>query len=384
MNQLIRFPGLICFFLFLLTGNVIAQQQRSYIQDGDTRTLDVKLAWVEGWRPYYECVILSKDGSQILTAKDIDGYQTTWSGPFISYQVSPDEWVFLEILEKGELELYRYIDQDFKSHFYVKRFDEDTFYELTDRRRRSIRTLKDLWTSCDKFKKLIDDIKLNENGLKRLISAHNDCNYVHIPKIRKSIGGGISSMRLFFSPSRGYDSVIPGGILSSVVTKGRQISYVVEANLSMPIQDSDASFYTGLVLNNWKYYDFSFVGLGDVTYFTDINIMDISIPLGLQYTWPKRKLRPFIIGNFAPHFVISDGSSLTSEVLTPTDGLFIFTSDQDLSTIGYSGGLAFGVSYHLSDDQIVYVKVGNMTRFNAQKPWVFNVNSFYFTAGYSF
>ena len=116
-----------CFilFFFCLSANVKAQQQRSYILTGDTKTLDVKLAWTKGWHQYYEVIVLSKDAPKTYTAKDLDGYQTTWNGPFISYEVEPDDWVFLELMESGELELYKYIDKDFKSHYYVKRFDQN-------------------------------------------------------------------------------------------------------------------------------------------------------------------------------------------------------------------------------------------------------------------
>ena len=95
-------------------------------------------------------------------------------------------------------------------------------------------------------------------------------------------------------------------------------------------------------------------------------------------------MRPFVIGYFAPHFVIRDKSFLRQVVYTVNDGIFSRETTQDISRIGYSGSLAFGLSYHIADDRMVYAKFGNLTRLNAQKPWIFNVNSFYFTLGYTF
>ena len=375
---------LVLLFLFGGITHGTCQQHSSYIQEKDTVTFDVKIAWTKGWRPYYECIVLSKEAPRIYQANEIESYRTNWGNPFVSYQVDSDEWVFLELLETGELELYKYIDKDFKHHYYVKRMDEDTFVEINDRRRRSTRQLKDLWTGCDKFKNLIDKVNINDNALKRLIRAHNKCEYVHIPKIKKSIFFGLNSMGLKFSPSRGYDTAIPGGVLARIIKKKREISFMFELNLSFPITDSDVSFHTGLAINKWTFSDFSFAGLGDVTYISDIDLIDLRIPIGLQYMWPKEKLRPYIIGTFAPHYMIRDNSTLTSEVFTPNNGTIVFTSEQDVSTWGYSGELAVGLAFHINEDQLVHIKFGTLTRFNFQKPRVFNVNSFYLAGGFSF
>jgi hypothetical protein len=369
---------------FLMMAYISAySQHQSYIKEGEIKTLDVKIAWVKGWKPYYECIVLSKNEPKTYLASEISGYRTTWGNPFVSYEVEADEWVFLELIETGELSLYKYIDKEFNTHYYVKQINDDSFHEINDRRGRSKRKLKELWTGCEKFKKLIDQAKYNDNSLLRLIRAHNDCNYVHIPKVRKSISIGANNISLFFSPSRGYDSAIPGGILSSIVKKVRGTSIMVDLNLSFPISDSDASFVTGLGFNKWSLYDFSFAGLGDIIYITDIDLIDVHIPLGLEYTWPKKKLRPFIIGSFAPHYIFQDNSLLSSEVFT-TDGIFYEETYQDMSKWGYSGGLAIGLKYHLSSDRIIHIKFGNFTRFNMQRPHIFNVNSFYLAAGYSF
>ena len=114
---------LVVFCCLTVTSDIFTQVQRSYIIEGDTRTLDVKIAWVKGWRPYYECIILSKEKPRTYNAQEIDGYKTNWGNPFVSFEVEPGEWIFLELIEPGELELYKYIDKDFVAHYYAKRFD---------------------------------------------------------------------------------------------------------------------------------------------------------------------------------------------------------------------------------------------------------------------
>ena len=384
MSKMINTNLWIILFIFLFSSSGISQQKSYIIDNEQIKTLDVGILWTKGWVPYYEITVLFKDRREEYDASMISGYQTTWSNPFVSHEVDAGEWVFLELIEDGELQLFKYSDRDFKPHFYVRKAGDETFHEISNKRRRSITNLKNLWTNCTKFKKLIDKANINESSLKRLIRAHNNCTYVHLPKFRKSIGIGVNNMSIFFSASRGYDSAIPGGLLSFIAGSKRNTSIAFEMNLDFPISDSDASFHTGLNFNSWKFDDFTFGGLGDIEYTTHLDFVDVHIPLGLKYTWPKRKLRPFVIGYFAPHFVISDKSFLRQDVITLNDGIFTRETRQDISRIGYSGSLAFGLSYHLSDDRIVYAKFGNLTRLNAQKPWIFNINSFYFIVGYTF
>jgi hypothetical protein len=265
---------------------------------------------------YTNCFFKESEKQEPITytPDDIAGFGFPHDRLFISKIIDPLTFnslnVFIEVLVRGAVSLYYY-----NGVFFIQK-EKSTLYELAilkeevlnDKQvvtvvtNKYIGILNMVLSDCEETRSMIPNVTLNENPLTKLVEAYNSCinsPYITIMsgKPRVKIGIGLSA-GLIRSNLDIYSRI-----------RSDQVSYV-----DVPYEKSN-SFQTGLSLNLLlPRFSERLTFIGEVIYFkshfysfttteylleTDksyvtIDLDQLSIPVGLRYTFSVNKISPYL------------------------------------------------------------------------------------------
>lgn len=244
----------------------------------------------------------------------------------ISSEVNNSENKFLNVIISGIATLYRigdtfYLEKDtiFKelnNELLVKNTQNLNVYRRPSKR--YIGILKVFFKDCPEVKIKIEKINYNERDLEKLVNEYNKCRgqesivYKKLkPKFRAEFGFffGLSSLNinykhdflnpLFFTDKSSNTSSLFGGF----------------TEIYMPRFSERVSFYTGVFFsenklseseNNSKY------GINTLEK-VNTNLKRLKIPLGVRYTFPKKKITPFFTIGLSNYINFNSTTSWSSE-----------------------------------------------------------------------
>jgi hypothetical protein len=276
-------------------------------------------------------------------------------------ETEPDEIVFMECLVKGAASLY-----SFNNRFFSL-VSDTSFYELSQTtnkttspqssgsfvQKRYYGILNYQMKGCPDVGRKLIKLKLSKDDLVDLFSEYNICvssPYIYFlekkPKLiaKLSIHGGLtqSSINLKFSDKILYNSPIN----ASSGMAGASL------NLTWPRATERISMNLGLM---YFFTNFHISGLGESGSRVDyvegmININELKVPLGLQYSFNTRRLTPFVGAGFAGNMSIGCSTEFSHEVqisgVVTTDYFDLFQPDRFYFNF-WSG---IGVKYDLKKD----------------------------------
>jgi hypothetical protein len=313
-------------------------------QDGDTLTGLVKYS--EGLSVYDFCVFKkaaddteTSYSSKQIRAYGIDGYKAFEVKPFVRDQ--RQESVFLEVLVKGLVSLYRYRDS-----FWIGK-EEQEIVQLTNeatqeyinnsrvlkRSNKHIAVLNMLMADCGEIRKKIQNVTLTERSLTRIVIDYNRCKgssstvvKEKLPSVDVSVGivGGLAISSVDFSSSDQNTHYHLLGEFDKPTSPVVGLSFdFLLPKVSERFSLSTAIMYTSATYSrHFERTYFSSSEKSDVK----IKASTVFVPLGVCYTFPTKGLRPFL--SFGTTFVFFQNSS-SSWIKEDTQNGEVYTTEGD-------------------------------------------------------
>ena len=272
-------------------------------------------------------------------------------------ETEPDEMVFMECVVKGAASLYTFNNRFFSL------VSDTSFYELSQKstpnsggsfvQKRYYGILNYQMRDCPDVGRKLIKLKLSMDDLVDLFLDYNTCvssPYIYFlekkPKLitKLSIHGGFtqSSINLKFSDKVLYNSPINAS--SGMVG--------TSLNFTWPRATERVSMNLGLMYFFTNFYISSMGETGTRVNYIEgtININELKVPLGLQYSFNTRRLTPFVVAGITGNMSIGCSTEFSHEVeyngVVTTDYFDLFQPDRFYFNF-WSG---VGLKYDLKKD----------------------------------
>jgi hypothetical protein len=325
---------IILFLAILFASNSIYSQnfRKGYIikQDRDTVFGLINYSGNSNYR-YCQFKDSMNQGKIKYTPDNIIGYGFLNDKYFESHKIVNDdqtsEFVFLEVVIKGLVSLYKY-----DKIFYIEKGDT-SFYKISNETIistidgqematssvRYIGLLNLLLSDCIEIRSRISATSLSERSLTDLIEKYNKCVNAPAtiyktskPWIHSKIGisGGIVISRITLAT--GYNLYYH---LTDTFEKTKSPVFCVSFDFLSPRISENTSFHGDLILCKSHNYSFNEEKVGSTTTrnYINIDMTQFKIPIGLRYTFPGRILSAFLNVGFQSTFNLNPTSSWTRE-----------------------------------------------------------------------
>lgn len=267
----------------------------------------------KGWRNFKVCEFRStSDGvTTEFTPQQIRGYGFTGDDVFESRLLETDS-VFLEVLVRGEASLYRYIDAywlqmqsaglvQIKNEKVRKYVDGQLIGEYSNQH---VATLTMMFKDCDEVRNSMNRVSFTEKSLTRAVQRYNTCkgSTSHILNTKPwinanfgiSVGLNISNLRFkskledfrsLTKPSPRATSFLPAAM---VEIGSPRVSERFKVVVSIMYLHTNYELY-----DKWKH------GLSTIRDYTEFDVKQLKIPVGIRYTFPGKRITPFLTAGFS-------------------------------------------------------------------------------------
>lgn len=332
MKQLILIAAAICVAELAFSQ---AAYRDGYVVANDGDTLSGLVEYREGVGAYKSCRFKRSKGQRAVTYEPtgIAGYGFKKDKFFQSREVAigdqPARLVFLEVLVKGPVTLYKFGGNT----FFVEK-DNAGLLPLTNelveifvngkkaskRSNQYIGNLNMLLSDCDGMREKISLVKFDERSITNIVEDYHRCSGVagvsykaEKPWIKAMVGvtAGASSSQLEFSFITGYPH------LTRPFETSRSVMLGISADLLSPRISERISFHTDLLYSSFAYY--SYVRIVDrfpnEQNFTTITSDYIKVPFGFRYTLPLAGFAPYLNVGMSGTFHLNPRSSWVRETL---------------------------------------------------------------------
>lgn len=289
------------------------------------------------------------DQEKIFYPEDLKSYGFKKGFSYFSRNISVNgatKKVFLKRISKGKINFYTYYDKNSKLLFYET---DSTLSFLSHDKKETISNLEDQFSDNAWVQSQVTLVKYNEKSVARLADMYNQEKSRPLPFKRIGIIVGLNSTNL----------IVPFGLTGRIdedIKSSRDQSVSVGIFVDLPIEMSFFSFNTGLSYSVSN-YSYSWTA-NERDYDMLVNLSSIDVPLLLRYTYPTRKMRPFVNGGVAINYNLKN--DYQSYETTYVQNIIVI-DDSDFGTILSEGlfGLSFGLGsqYHLNPRNIISVEL---------------------------
>ncbi len=236
--------------------------------------------------------------------------------------------VFIEVLVRGNVSLYRY-----KSRVFVEKVN-DKFYELEveektiivegqnvkSKSTKHLGILRYLLSDCGQLSSKINSVKLFQKPLTKLIEEYNICvsadyiSYKDQKPWSKVTFGVISGYNFSSLNFTAYNSNFPSAIFDSDL-KSNSPSAGVFFDISSPRINERISFHPEIWYIAPRYYAYVVEEGSSITKRNDIyfNFSAIKLPAALRFTFPSKKVIPFFYFGLANYVIFKKESKTILE-----------------------------------------------------------------------
>lgn len=306
--------------------------RKGYVITNAKDTLFGLVDYREGSKGYKSCDFKTSKGQNTTTyePQSIIGYGFENDKFFQSKQISikdqPSKNVFLEIIVRGRVSLYKFEDTYFieKGDDGLQQLINETKEVTIDSKsvlkktNRHISILNILLFDCVEIRSKVDKVRLVEKSLTNLIEDYNRCKG-HSEKSFKAnkpwtkailgVTGGLNISKLNFDSYPGFDHL--GGDFE--VSKSPMIG--VSLDISSPRLSERFSFQGDLLYLASKYYKYTLYKSSSSiqrNYVTK-ELLQLKIPVSLRYSFPKREYTPYVNVGFSSTIHLSSNSKWVQE-----------------------------------------------------------------------
>ncbi len=373
---------------------MIAFSQRSYYVIDNVKTLDPKFQLIlkedrNVYDSFYEFKIRIKDKVRTFTPERVKEYKHPDGKLYMREQLPEDGTpVFMEVIEDGYLRLYFITDKKFQNRFFIKKGAELVEITKEEKGRSNFqRVLRKHWDQCKKTKKLVKLAEYNRTSLKRTVKAHNTCKELYIPHFKIYGSAGVAMIKPAFNFGVEVNSIAVEGVYRNL-NYTFELTYTGALGLSIPIKQTNFSLETGARIQAIKGSYITIFSLNlpfDREFKVDLDLIDINLPIDIQYTVPNLKYRPFFKAGFSPSFLIKNNAEIEERIVaTGGNGDQTRNASEEIKNFGIAFNLAMGFQQQINDTNEVFITFGYQRRGAPPKSRIYNFTSFYVMMGYGF
>lgn len=235
------------------------------------------------------CQVKTKDSIMRFSPEEITMYGFEKGPAYVAKEIQHQgtyKHFFLEQLIKGELSLYFFANKRYNTFFIEK--DSTDFFELTKGNKHNDSYFQyKLQSITSDFPEIHDNAKLvryNKKALTKLLSEYNNREYKPFPYIKFGLVG-------FSELSKFKTSKNTNDYLNSINYKYDN-SFGAGIFANIPISVSYFSYHMEILFSKHGY---SFSNEGTTSNLDFIaNVTSLKFPAILRYTYPSKKVSPFI------------------------------------------------------------------------------------------
>jgi len=338
---------------------------------------------------FYEVKIRIKDSTHTFTPRQVAEYKHSTGKIYISERLPKSgEEVFMEIVEDGDMRLYFMIDKRFENRFFIKRAGQLVEMSNEEKGRSNFqRVLRKNWGECRKTKKLIKIAEFNRTSLKRTVRAHNTCKELYIPRTKFNVAAGVAFAKQEFNYGLNVESIANEIVYRNFVYN-YELTYIGSVGLSIPIHQTNFSFETGLRAQGMKSNHSAIFSLNrpfDRVFRASISVIDLALPLDVQYTVPNIKYRPFFRFGLSPNYFIRNSVEITERIAASGgSGDQLTVANEKLKQFGIGLNMAVGFQQQVTEKNEVFITLGYHRRGAPPEQRIFTFSTFYCMIGFGF
>ncbi len=309
MKDLILLIAIICITKFSFSQT---DYRKGYVITNAGDTLLGLVDYREKAKAYKSCDFKVSKAQNTITYQpgSIIGYGFENDKFFQSREISIknqlSQVVFLEVIVKGHMSLFKFKDSYFieKDNDGLQQLVNETKEVLVDGKRMSkytnqhIGTISKLVFDCHEIRTNVQKIRLNQKALTNLVEDYNRCkgrpslNFTAKKKWTKTnieVSGGLNVSKLNFKANPAYEHLAGNFEVSKSPVIG------VSLDISSPRLSERISFHGGLHYLTSKYYNYTlYNGSYSVERnYVTIELQQLKVPIGIRYTFPKRVFTPY-------------------------------------------------------------------------------------------
>lgn len=307
--------------------------RNGYVITNAGDTLSGFVDYREKDKAYKSCDFKVSKGQNTITYEpgSIIGYGFENDKFFLSREISiknkPSQVVFLEVIVRGLVSLYKFENTYFveKGNDGLQQLINETKEVFIEEKRVSrntnqhIGTINMLVFDCAEIRTRVQKIRLAEKDLTNLIEDYNRCKGVSSvtfkakkPWTKAIIGltGGLNVSQLKFDPYPGYEHLTG----DFEVSKSPMIG--VSFDILSPRLSERISFHGDFLYLTSKYYNYTLYNSSSSVErnYVTLELQQLKVPIGIRYTFPKREFTPYFNAGISSTIHLSSNSNWVQEV----------------------------------------------------------------------
>ncbi|MDJ0645549.1 MAG: hypothetical protein QNJ57_06135 [Flavobacteriaceae bacterium] len=341
-----------------------------------TKTGDTIMGYVdfkESVQRFSVCHFKTNENGEAKVYKPptINAYGFLNDRQYISREIKDEstdlELVFLEVLVRGKVTLYKY-----RNRYYVDK-DNSQFIGLTYPERnvkiggkyfkkkspKPVGILRYLLADCKKIKSKINKISLIEKQLTLLIEEYNNCvNEYSVsykekkPWIKTSFGisVGLNASTLKFN-----DEFTNSRFFTNELGNANTMTFGASLDILSPRLNERVSFHSGLFYSRINYLTNQEEGTSIKDAVTDLDLL--RVPLGFKYTFPERTNTLYLSMGLSANIFLENASIWTTERQLQNNTIVTTEDKIDISTngIGYWAGI--GLKRNITSKVMAFIEL---------------------------
>lgn len=333
---------LLIFFIPLLSCG-----QNNYFISDRTTSIGIELVDNGDLINSRQCVVKMGDKIIKYSPDEVDEYGFKNGRVYISKEIEvgdSSKRVFLHRLKSGKATLYFYREKGVETYFIQK--DGTLFIEIPKKNKAGERftvQLSRLTNDCSNVHDACNFVSYNKRSLAKLISRYNLCELKPFPHLRYGLLTGYELSTLIPAKVQAFDL--------------ENFDYFFDGSFSLglfidkPLFVSSVSFHSELIFSRNGFSIDESVENRDLDFVA--NYSSLKVPILIRYTYPSKKIRPFInIGAVGTYLTRNETFLYQATIVGSTINISIAETPKMLSDkqLGYviGGGIEYNFNYKSS------------------------------------
>jgi hypothetical protein len=245
----------------------------------------------------------------------------------ISIKNQPSQVVFLEVIVRGFVSLYK-----FGNIFFIEKADSGLQQLINENKEVTVRgksgvkktnqhigTINMLLFDCVEIRTKIQKVGLDERSLANLVEDYNRCKGVESItfKVKKpwtkaiiGVNAGLNISQLDFNENPGFR------YLGGEFENSNSLMLGVSLEILSPRLTERISFHSQILYLTSKYYSFTLYNSSAITErnYVTIELQQLKVPIGIRYTFPRREFTPYFNLGASGTVQLSSSSKWIQEV----------------------------------------------------------------------
>jgi hypothetical protein len=263
--------------------------------------------------------------------------------------------VFLERLHRGKVILYYYKTRGFKTFFIEK--DSALFLEIPKHNKEGSSFKEQLTTltnDCENIGKLAKFAHYNKKSMTKLIDRYDGCELKPFPHFRYGLIIGYNLTKL-------NPPIISSNDYIKYFGYKFDGCYTIGLFMDNPFLSSDLSLHTEFYYSKHGFSYNKKVDYKDLDFVTNINTFNV--PILLKYTYPSKKIRPYVdMGVFYTYNVNIESKIYEAAI---NNNIIVIAKESEVGLISKNQlglSIGFGIEYKLNIKNSLFFEL----RYNRQ------------------